>query len=302
MHTRKRIAIAAGAVIVAGMIAVAYAYFIEPHRLVVNEHELEITGWEPAFDGLRIVILSDIHAGSHAVDEAKLRRIVETVNAQDADLVVMLGDFVSTARDRRSIYMPVAALAENLAGMRARLGVFAVLGNHDGWHGDENVRAGLAGAGYTVLQNELVTIVRDGKPLRILGLKDHLQLDSWYTFDQTIRRAVRRHGGSGQILVLEHSPDIFHVLNHHKTLGSDFKLMLAGHTHGGQMWLPVIGSPFVPSSYGQKYNAGYVHESSKDMFVTTGIGTSLLPFRFMVPPEIAVVTVRSAPPEDPGRP
>ena len=70
--------------------------------------------------------------------------------------------------------------------------------------------------------------------------------------------------------------------------------MIAGHTHGGQVWLPVLGRPIVPSSYGQKFAAGHVKDNGLDIFVTTGVGTSILPFRFMVPPEIAVLTIRSS--------
>lgn len=272
---------------------IGYSYFIEPRRLVINEQTLAIPALDPTFDGLRIVALSDIHAGSNAVDAQKLRRIVDTVNAQNADLVVMLGDYVSTRRDRRSLLMSVDELTENLVGMRARYGVFAVLGNHDGFYSDADVASGLKQAGYRVLENEIVTIERNGRPLRIFGLKDHLQLNSWYTFDQMVRSTVTATGGAGDFIVLEHSPDIFHVLNYHKSLGDDFRLMIAGHTHGGQMWLPIAGSPFVPSSFGQKYNRGHIREEGRDMFVTTGIGTSIFPFRFLMPPEIAVITLRS---------
>jgi predicted MPP superfamily phosphohydrolase len=92
---------------------------------------------------------------------------------------------------------------------------------------------------------------------------------------------------------LEHSPDILEVLAFHKTLGKDFKLMLSGHTHGGQVWLPVLGTPIVPSSFGQKYAYGHKRENDMDIFITTGIGTSILPIRFMMPPEIAVLTLNA---------
>src|SRR5690606_1448204 len=154
MKKHRTILKAALAAVAAGLLCLGYAYFIEPHRLVVNHYELEINGWDPAFDGLRIVALSDIHAGSHAVDEAKLRQVVDTVNTLDADLVVMLGDFVSTARDRKSVFMPPKVIGENLRGMKAKYGVLAVLGNHDGWHGDEHVRDALNSAGYRVLENQ----------------------------------------------------------------------------------------------------------------------------------------------------
>jgi predicted MPP superfamily phosphohydrolase len=97
----------------------------------------------------------------------------------------------------------------------------------------------------------------------------------------------------GGIIVLEHSPDIFYILQYHKTLGKDFKLMLAGHSHGGQVWFPVLGRPIVPLSYGQKYAYGHIRENEMDMFVTSGVGTSILPIRFFVPPEIAVLTIKS---------
>lgn len=279
--------------LLASAVCLFYAYFVEPRRLVVNSTDLRIEKLDVAFDGMRIVAISDIHAGSNAVDEAKLRSIVETVNAVDADIVVLLGDYVATTRDRRSVLMPMSAIVSNLAGMKAKHGVYAVLGNHDSWHGDANVAEGLRLSGYRVLENQIVTIERNGSRIRLLGLKDHLQLNSWYTFDQMVRGTVATSGGSGDFIVLEHSPDIFHVLNYHRSLGDEFRLMIAGHTHGGQMWLPIVGSPFVPSSFGQKYNAGHVREDGRDMFVTTGVGTSLLPFRFLMPPEIAVITLRS---------
>lgn len=289
----KKILLFTAVTLVAAVCCLLYAYFIEPQRLVVNQSELVTENWDPAFDGLRIVALSDIHAGSNGVDAAKLRRIVETVNSLDADIVVILGDFVATTRDRKHIYMPMSTIANNLGGMQARYGVFAVLGNHDGWHGDGTVAGGLESLGYKVLQNQIFSIERNGKRLRIFGLKDHLQLNSWYTFDQMLKHTVAQTGGDGQFLVLEHSPDIFDVMHYYKSLGDEFGLMVAGHTHGGQIWLPVIGSPVVPSSLGQRYNKGHIREKGRDLFVTTGIGTTLLPFRFLMPPEIAVITVRS---------
>ena len=107
-----------------------------------------------------------------------------------------------------------------------------------------------------------------------------------------VRSVVAANPKDGQIVVLEHSPDILYILNYWKDLNPDLKLMLAGHTHGGQVWLPIIGAPLVPSSVGQRYARGHVNEEGVDMFVTSGIGTSILPFRFMVPAEIAVVTIR----------
>lgn len=289
---------AAGAIALGTLLCLGYSYFIEPNRLVVTSEEIRIKDWNPTFDGLKIVMISDIHGGSNGASAENIRRVVETANAQDPDVTVLLGDYVSQGHTREPsrdlpLEMPLSEVAANLSGLKARYGVFAVLGNHDGRYGDDEISAELSRIGYRVLRNEIAVITKDVVPLRLLGLKDHLQLDSWQSFDGVVRSAVAENPSGGQIIVLEHSPDILYVLNYWKHLNPDLKLMLAGHTHGGQVWLPILGAPVVPSSVGQRYARGHVEEEGIHMFVTSGVGTSILPFRFLVPPEIAVVTVRS---------
>lgn len=296
---RKRILSVAAAFTVIGLLLLGYSYFVEPRRLVINAQTLTIKGWDPQLNGFKIVAIGDIHGGSNAVDEEKIREVVAASNAQNPDLVVLLGDYVSqldywSSRGDRDLKMPMGIVADSLAGLKAKYGVVAVLGNHDDAYDSSHVINELRAIGYATLEDEIYA-VDDGRghKIRILGLRDQLHVQNWAAYSNHLRDVIAEDGSSGPIIALEHSPDVLPIVTGDLSISPDLKLMLAAHTHGGQVWLPLIGSPIVPSSYGQKYARGHVQENGVDMFVTTGIGTSILPFRFMVPPEIAVVTLRS---------
>ena len=289
--------IAAIIICVIGLLCVVYGYFIEPQRLVVRRETLAIKGWNPAFNNFKIVAVSDIHGGSNGASAANIQRVVREANARNADLIVLLGDYVSQQHDsapieQRDLKMPMAEVADNLRGLQAKYGVYAVLGNHDGWFGTAKTAAELRRVGIKTLETQMAVIENaDGQKIRLLGLKDHQQIKTWESFAAEIRGAIESNEPDGDLIVLEHSPDFLALVKQGTPAPGDIKLMLDGHTHGGQIWLPLIGAPVVPSSYGQKFAQGHVIEDGTDIYITAGIGTSIMPFRFLVPPEIAVLTI-----------
>jgi predicted MPP superfamily phosphohydrolase len=159
-----------------------------------------------------------------------------------------------------------------------------VLGNHDGWYDAPRVRRALEGRGIRVLENESARLVWRGAPVWIAGLAD------LWTGQPDLAAALREVPGDAPVLLMTHSPDVF------PGVPRRVALTLAGHTHGGQVRLPLLGRPVVPSDYGQRYAAGEVVEGGRHLFVTTGLGTSIIPVRFGVPPQIAVLTLNAAPP------
>jgi len=165
------------------------------------------------------------------------------------------------------------------------------LGNHDVLLGDNEVLGELERIGYRVLKDEVVFIEKNNQKIRLLGYPDHTTFKSWDDIGNKSRTVLNNAEQVGDVIALEHSPDILPAITGKFLISNDLKLILAGHTHGGQIWFPAIGSPIVPSGYGQKYAFGHIRDYNMDMFVTTGIGTSILPFRLLVPPEIAVITV-----------
>jgi predicted MPP superfamily phosphohydrolase len=253
---------------------------VEPGRIVVRPVTVTAAGWPRALDGLRLAVLSDVHTGAPHFGLAQVERVVARVNEQRCDLVVLLGDYVMHGVPGGR-FVPPEDTAHALGRLQARLGVVSVLGNHDWWFDGERVRAALAGAGLRPLENETVRIESGGTAFWVAGLAD------LWTRTPDLGRTLAAVPGHEPILLLTHSPDVF------PEVPARVALTLAGHTHGGQVSLPLIGAPVVPSRFGQRYARGLVEEGGRLLFVTPGLGTSIVPVRLGVPPEISLVTLRA---------
>jgi predicted MPP superfamily phosphohydrolase len=251
---------------------------IEPGRVVMREIPLAIPRWPAAIGPLRIAAIADVHTGAPHVTLAALRAVVARTNAAHPDLVVLLGDYVIHGVVGGRFVPPEPTVAV-LRQLRAPFGVFAVLGNHDWWYDGVRVGHAFTDAGIPVLDDEAVSVSTRGGPLWIAGLGD-----AW-TRPASLRRALAAVPAGAPVILLTHNPDVF------VSVPDRVLLTLAGHTHGGQVNLPLVGRLIVPSAYGPRFAIGHVREGARDLFVTPGIGTSIVPLRFRVPPEVSLLTV-----------
>ena len=250
----------------------------EPSRLTVVRQTISIHPWRAEHAGLKVALLSDLHVGSPHRGLSTLKRLVETTNAEKPDLVLLLGDYVIQDVPGGTFVEP-ELIAKELAGLRAPLGVVSVLGNHDWWYDGNRVRRALESQGIHVLEDEILSVTFHGKPFWLCGLAD------LWTRGDKLQETLAKISDAEAILVLMHNPDTFPKMPTHVSLS------VAGHTHGGQVNLPIFGRRVVPSKFGQRYAYGLIEENEKKLFVTGGIGTSMLPVRFRVTPEIAVLTL-----------
>lgn len=262
-----------------GLLLAMDALWVEPARLVVHRKELRVPRWPTALSGLRVALLSDLHVGSPHWDLAHLRELVERTNAEHPDLILLAGDYEINGVWFGS-HVAIEPIAAELARLRAPLGVVAVLGNHDWWNGAARVRHALEANGVRVLDDETQLLTARGSNFAVLGLRDE-------SFRQRTAAEELALAPPGlPLIVLVHEPDVFAELDQRALL------TLAGHTHGGQVNVPLLGRCVVPSRFGARYAAGEIVENGRTLFVTTGVGTSILPVRFGVPPEIALLTLR----------
>ena len=265
-----------GSAAVAGAVAIGGAldaFLVEPHWLRVTHTSIVLPRWPAVWNGLRIALLADIHRGRW-VNLDHVRRMVETTNAQKPDLIALAGDFVSRLDAIGPDY------GRLLGKLRARDGVYAVLGNHDHWTNAAAVGKMLTDADILLLSNAHHLLRRDGQILAVAGVGD------LWEGRPSHARALQGVPPHAPRLLLCHNPDYAELMPAEPRVD----LMLCGHTHGGQVNLPLLGRPRLPIQHHQ-YAAGLVDGPHCPVYVTVGAGLIGPPVRFRCRPEVALLTV-----------
>jgi uncharacterized protein len=236
-------------------------------RFVVNDERIWLDALPEVFSGLRVVQISDIHHGLF-LPEDWLSEAVQQTNRLRADIVVLTGDFVTYSRAK------IEPAAKILSRLRARYGVYAVLGNHDFRVDAGMVTSALRRHRIEVLRNQHVTLQFGGDSLYLAGVDD-------YGYGADVRAAMRGIPRGAASILLAHNPRLISIAARH-----DVSLVLSGHTHGGQVNLPLLGTIYGNSPEDLRYKVGWDRMGTTQIYVSRGIGTIVLPWRLRCPAEI----------------
>jgi len=255
--------------------------------------------WPPGLR-LRIAVITDIHACEPWMPVSRIREIAQVANALSPDLIALLGDFAAGTLLASGPVTP-QQWGEALSELKAPLGVHAVLGNHDWWHGPlpndepddaEGVRRALKQMGARVYENDALRLTKNGQPFWLLGLGDQIAFYAgrrlgWRGHDD-LDATLGLVTDDAPAIMLAHEPFIF------SRVPKRVALTLCGHTHGGQVNLPLVGPVVAELRWRTRNVYGHFVEDDRHLVISGGLGESILPMRFMRPPEIVEVTVEAA--------
>jgi len=281
----------------------SYAFAFEPGlRLKLTSYRFTPPHWPEGLT-LKAAVLADIHACEPWMPAARVRAIAQMTNALAPDIIFILGDFNGSQSIVSGPVMP-EEWGEALSILNAPLGVYAILGNHDWWHGalpdlpgDDaaSVRRALANAGVKLLENDVVRLTKNGKSFWVAGLGDQLGGPQGRGFGRgtdDLPGTLAQIKDRNPVVLLAHEPYIF------RRVPDRVSLTLCGHTHGGQINLPVVGSPLSHPRFGSVFTDlvyGHIVEKGRHLIISGGLGTSHIPVRFMCPPEVVAVTIGASP-------
>lgn len=247
-----------------------------PHVFSIDQLDVTVPALDPAFEGYKIVQISDIHMG-HWISPERLNGVVDLVNQQDPDIVVITGDFVSYVFNEIR-----APLTKALQSLQPREAVLAVLGNHDHWLGPDKVRLTFAESGTQELANDVYTVQRSGARLHIAGVDDVI------VGAADLEAVLARLPENGPAILLAHEPDYADI----SAATGRFFLQLSGHSHGGQVVIPGFG-PILRGPYFLKYPLGLYQVKDMLQYTNRGIGTHVFRVRINCPPEITVIVLHN---------
>lgn len=264
--------------------------FIEATLITTETYKLALHRWPATHPPLKVALLGDIHSGAPFNGLARLDDIVTATNAVNPDVIILAGDYVYHGTGQDTSLTP-EQIAASLARLKAPLGVYGVLGNHDWWDDGPRVRRAMDAAGVPMLEDRAVRLEHDGAAFWLVGVSD-----LWESACD-VGGAMRQVTDDSPILMVTHNPDTIEVIP------EQVALTMAGHTHGGQVWLPGFGAPLVPIK--NDFRTGFFQwpdtATGRALFVTPGLGTTALPVRFMVPPEISILELVASTERNPTR-
>ena len=264
------------------VLAVAvYGFVIEPGRLLQRDYTLALQRWPAACDGLRIDVVSDMHTGSPRNGLDHLDRWVQALVDSDAPIVLMAGDYVILSV-LAGTYVPPEVIAQHLKPLTAQKQVYAVLGNHDWWKNGKEISRAFSAAGVKMIDNQALSVQVGACRFWLAGLGDKLE------GRPDVPGTCARIPAGAPVIALTHEPSLW------PQLPATAALTVAGHTHGGQ--INPFSSPWRTAGYSptSHWLRGQVRDGDRLLFVTPGIGTSILPIRIGVLPEISRLTLRSS--------
>jgi predicted MPP superfamily phosphohydrolase len=276
-----------------------YSVVIEPNFMLnVTRYRVTPKDWPKALR-LRIAVITDLHACEPWMPAARIRKIAQLANALEPDFTVLLGDY-SAGTHLVTGPVPPQQWAEALSELKAPLGVHAVLGNHDWWHGPlvddapddaEGARRALEQMGARVYENDALRLAKDGEPFWLLGLGDQMaeymgKRIGWRGHDD-LGATLGLLADDAPAILLAHEPFVF------ERAPKRIALTLSGHTHGGQVNLPILGPIAARRRWKTDLIYGHYVADDRHIVVSGGLGESILPVRFMRPPEIVEVTVEA---------
>lgn len=252
-------------------VLILWSFVVEPRLIVVKKQTIDLPNWHEEHRNLKMAVLSDFHVGFGITDQKRLQEIVQKTNQQKPDFIFLLGDYINHKNHAEVSF----DIFDEFKNFRTQYGIYAVMGNHESWKIKPNLRKKFEQLNIHILENKAEKVTISNKSFYIAGIQD-------YRTGHPDLEAVINDDGNPLIL-LSHNPDIFEETT------PQVSLTLSGHTHGGQIYIPFLTKYLNPSKCKSNFLRGYLQRNDNHLYITSGLGTTIIPARFLVSPEIIVL-------------